>query len=201
MNHGADQDEERRAAEVIADLQRLRGAACAGCGRTLCGHQALISRAMGFRDRPHCHHCLARQLGRGADDLRDQAHAHLMHQGCHRQGWQWADTQEGVATGTRPACLWPAHATGAPTTAARPVLPTTATAVAVDARFDAGDMGCGDLVMELRLQMQALAPGQVLELTARDPGAPADLPAWCGMTGHTLLQAIPPRYWIRRKDG
>jgi tRNA 2-thiouridine synthesizing protein A len=66
--------------------------------------------------------------------------------------------------------------------------------------WDAGDLGCGDLVLQLYLKMQALPPGQVLRLIALDPGAPADLPAWCGLTGHTLLSAEPPVYLIRRKE-
>lgn len=69
-----------------------------------------------------------------------------------------------------------------------------------DAEWDAGDMGCGDLVLELRLRLKAMAPGRVLKVTARDPGAPADLPAWCGMTGHLLLKAQHPEYWIRRRE-
>ncbi len=71
---------------------------------------------------------------------------------------------------------------------------------AADAEWDAGDMGCGELVLELRLRLKAMAPGSILKLIARDPGAPEDLPAWCGMTGHTLLTAHHPEYWIRRKE-
>ena len=52
--------------------------------------------------------------------------------------------------------------------------------------YDAGDRGCGEIVMELRIVMRSLAPGAVLRLVARDRGAPEDLPAWCRMTGHTL---------------
>jgi tRNA 2-thiouridine synthesizing protein A len=69
-----------------------------------------------------------------------------------------------------------------------------------DQTWDAGEMGCGDLVLELRARVTALRPGEILELVARDPGAPADLPAWCRMTGHTLLSARPPVYLIRRKE-
>ena len=69
-----------------------------------------------------------------------------------------------------------------------------------DAEWDAGDMGCGDLVLELRARMEPLAPGRVLKLTARDPGAPADIPAWCRMTGHALLSEQHPIYLIRRKE-
>ncbi len=66
--------------------------------------------------------------------------------------------------------------------------------------WDAGEMGCGDLVLELRTRLSALPPGTVLEVIARDPGAPEDLPAWCRLTGHRLLRAKPPRYLIRRRD-
>jgi len=69
-----------------------------------------------------------------------------------------------------------------------------------DAEWDAGDMGCGDLVLELRARIEPLAPGRVLKLTARDPGAPADIPAWCRMTGHALVSEQHPTYLIRRKE-
>jgi tRNA 2-thiouridine synthesizing protein A len=69
-----------------------------------------------------------------------------------------------------------------------------------DDHWDAGDMGCGELVIDLRLRMRALAAGKVLRLVARDPGAREDLPAWCGMTGHALVHAAHPVYHIRRKE-
>ena len=69
-----------------------------------------------------------------------------------------------------------------------------------DAEWDAGDMGCGDLVLELRGRVEALVAGRVLRLTARDPGARADIPAWCRMTGHALVSAQHPIYLIRRKE-
>jgi tRNA 2-thiouridine synthesizing protein A len=72
---------------------------------------------------------------------------------------------------------------------------------APEATWDAGDLACGDLLVRLRLRMDTLAPRQVLRLVARDPGAPADLPAWCRLTGHALLFAEPPVYVIRRKEG
>ncbi len=68
-----------------------------------------------------------------------------------------------------------------------------------DDAWDAGAMGCGELVLELRFRMQALPSGAVLELTATDPGAREDLPAWCRMTGHSLVAEEHPKYWIRRK--
>ena len=69
-----------------------------------------------------------------------------------------------------------------------------------DNEWDAGDMGCGDLVLELRLKLKEMAPAQILKLRATDPGAPEDIPAWCGLTGHTLLNHEHPTYYIKRKD-
>jgi tRNA 2-thiouridine synthesizing protein A len=69
-----------------------------------------------------------------------------------------------------------------------------------DSEWDAGDMGCGELVLELRMRLKALRPGRLLKLTARDPGAPEDLPAWCRLTGHHLTYIDHPIYVIRRKE-
>ncbi len=80
-------------------------------------------------------------------------------------------------------------------------LPAAAHQPAADAEWDAGDMGCGDLVFQLRMHLLPLKPGAVLKITARDPGAPEDLPAWCRLTGHTLVCSEHPLYWIKRKEG
>lgn len=69
-----------------------------------------------------------------------------------------------------------------------------------DSEWDAGDMGCGELVMELRIRLRPQPPGHVLKLTARDPGALEDLPAWCRLTGHRLVYADHPIYLIQRKE-
>ena len=68
------------------------------------------------------------------------------------------------------------------------------------AQWNAGDLGCGELVLELRQRLEAMRPGQVLILTARDPGARADIPAWCRLTGHALIAQHHPVYQIRRKE-
>jgi tRNA 2-thiouridine synthesizing protein A len=68
------------------------------------------------------------------------------------------------------------------------------------AEWNAGELGCGELVLELRNRLTAMKPGQRLELVALDPGAPADIPAWCRMTGHTLVSTQHPVYLIQRKE-
>lgn len=69
-----------------------------------------------------------------------------------------------------------------------------------DATWDAGAMGCGELIVRLRFQLQAMAPGAVLHLIATDEGVRADLPAWCRMTRHTLVASTHPDYWIRKRE-
>ncbi len=60
-------------------------------------------------------------------------------------------------------------------------------------------MGCGQLVFELSRRVKAMAPGERLELTALDPGAISDLPAWCRMTGNEMVSANHPVYVIERQ--
>ena len=69
-----------------------------------------------------------------------------------------------------------------------------------DETWDAGDLGCGDLLLQLRLRIEGLAPGALLRLVALDAGAREDLPAWCRLTGHILVAAEHPVYLIRRKE-
>lgn len=78
-----------------------------------------------------------------------------------------------------------------------PPLPSTH---AHDVEWNAGELGCGELVLELRMRMRQ-APGKVFLVTALDAGAPADIPAWCGMTHNVLLAHDPQtrQFWIRAK--
>ncbi|MET3134482.1 tRNA 2-thiouridine synthesizing protein A [Oxalobacteraceae bacterium GrIS 1.11] len=69
-----------------------------------------------------------------------------------------------------------------------------------DDEWDAGDMGCGELVLALRGKLRK-TPGQVWKVIARDPGAPADIPAWCKMTADELLKydSAMQAYWIKAR--
>ena len=74
------------------------------------------------------------------------------------------------------------------------------TAPSHDREWDAGELGCGDFVLELQNRVTMLGPGQVIKIRAADPGAPADIPAWCNLTDNPLLLSLHPLYWIRRKS-
>jgi tRNA 2-thiouridine synthesizing protein A len=54
---------------------------------------------------------------------------------------------------------------------------------AADAEWDAGDLGCGELVLTLRTRLQAMEPGEILRLIARDPGAPPTSPPGAASPG------------------
>lgn len=68
-----------------------------------------------------------------------------------------------------------------------------------EVHWDAGAMGCGELIIELRQRMRELSPGSVFELVAHDPGAIEDIPSWCRLSGHRLLRASPPTFLLQRK--
>lgn len=65
--------------------------------------------------------------------------------------------------------------------------------------WDAGETGCGQLIVGLKRQIMQMQADGLLQVTALDAGAPADLPAWCRMTGHELVSAEHPVYVVKKK--
>lgn len=184
-------DETPEATALLATLDRLWGGRCRDCQQPYCGHEVVMSLTLGFKDAPRCLGCLARGLARVPEELREQVIQYVKRKDCYTQAWNRSTEREG-------ACAWAGQA--ADSTAALPRSEATDTTIPVDVIWDAGDMSCGDLVLALRIRLNAQPPGSVLQVTAHDPAAPLDLPAWCGLTGHTLLSAVPPIYRIRRKE-
>jgi len=72
-----------------------------------------------------------------------------------------------------------------------------------DAILDAGDSGCGELIMLIANYMKTLAPGAALEVHAYDLAAEIDIAAWCRMTGQLLLEEHlnerPKRFLIQKR--
>jgi len=64
--------------------------------------------------------------------------------------------------------------------------------------WNAGDAGCGALVMGLKHELDQIEAGDLLKVTARGEGASVDLPSWCGITGHELVAADHPIYVLRK---
>jgi len=69
----------------------------------------------------------------------------------------------------------------------------------VEVHWNAGELGCGGLITELCRKVQGLKEAEQLHLTARGPGAPVDIPAWCRITGHVLVLENHPDYIIAKK--
>jgi tRNA 2-thiouridine synthesizing protein A len=190
----------RTAEALIREMERKQRRGCAACRAGLCSHQVLMNIAMGFGDNPRCLHCLAAALERGVIELRESLIAYLQQKECHQTAWAWADRNEGVPGNGRRPCL-----DFDEDESTFPPFPKSTAAVSKSAplkaavEWDAGDMGCGDLVLELRVRLQSMRPREIIKLCARDPGAPEDLPAWCRLTGHVLLRAQHPIYWIERR--
>ena len=65
--------------------------------------------------------------------------------------------------------------------------------------WDAGDAGCGAFIVRLKREVNEVAPGSTLSVTTENAGAPVDVPAWCRMSGHTLVFADHPLYVIRKR--
>jgi TusA-related sulfurtransferase len=71
---------------------------------------------------------------------------------------------------------------------------------AADAYYDAGAKGCAEGPLEeIAATMHRLEAGQTLAVHAAAPSVAVDLPAWCRLTGHELVEQNGENYLIRRK--
>lgn len=66
--------------------------------------------------------------------------------------------------------------------------------------FDALELGCGQLLLELHRFVAPFRPGARIMLATRDAASRIDVPAWCRMTGHRLIEHSHPFYLIERKN-
>lgn len=183
------------------EVGRLTGKECAACSRRLCGHHIVLSILLGLKNAPHCLSCTAHQLSRTASDMREQLVQYVRHRECYRRAWEKVDTC--LTEGDHwPTCM---QVQSCSDERIEPGASLSEEGISstgeIVARWDAGDLGCGELVLGLRARLLKLKAGAVLELIARDPAAPEDLPAWCRLTGHQLVAASHPTYLIERKRG
>jgi tRNA 2-thiouridine synthesizing protein A len=206
MDEELDPQDQLKIEALLCDLNLMRKSRCSGCGAEVCGHETLMSFTMGFKDAPQCKDCLAAVLEKDRDVMRDHIFAYIKQRPCHYEGWLWANREEGFEPDTLPGCLWPFSSA---TTGGQLMHDSQPDLNAVsarddnpdcDAEWDAGDIGCGDLALELRIKLRSFESGQTLKVIARDPGAPIDLPAWCRLTGNALVASRHPEYWIKRKN-
>jgi 5-methyltetrahydropteroyltriglutamate--homocysteine methyltransferase len=69
-----------------------------------------------------------------------------------------------------------------------PLTPVERHALEADARFDGGDLDCGNgLLLMIRRHMDPLPQGGLLEFRSTEISVEEDFPAWCRMTGNELV--------------
>ena len=56
-------------------------------------------------------------------------------------------------------------------------------------RLDARGLNCPLPILRTKKAIAAMASGEVLQVTATDPGSLKDLQSFCGQTGHVMLAA------------
>ncbi len=261
--------EDRKTGKLKESWQQIRNIPCHRCQKLYCGHEALLSIALGFKNTPYCLICLASGLNRSVSELMEQLSLYIQRHTCFRTVWMIASREEQIEDMLIPICIQSLLATekskivmntsnnslrqsndqsdsrrypstnqsesnsqfcqsqqsqseqsqsqqsenltqSCSSNRGNPMKTTPdsdlkepadqlTTAIQSEV-FDAGNMGCGNLVLALRLKLKSLPPGTLLTVIAQDPAAPQDLPAWCRMTGHRLLETQHPNYLIQRKD-
>ncbi len=182
-----------RAEDVIAWADACWGSSCA-CGARLVGTDAVLSLLLGYKSQPLCIPCLSEAQQEDSQALVRRSLAYMQRLDCYRLGWEHAQKRLAEENGE--------SAPQAPKVAPNQQDPTHRSELAPTSQdaWDAGNMGCGDLVLELRVRLADLAPNDILQVRATDPGAPQDLPAWCRITRNPLVHASHPLYWIQRRD-
>jgi tRNA 2-thiouridine synthesizing protein A len=190
LPESADTDDAGQSVPLRA-LHALLGGCCVDCGARYSAREAVFTTFLGLQNSPRCLPCTSTRLERPVHELRADLLAYIQHRDCYLQAWREAERIDGVNRSEATLQTLPS------TSQMGPAVDGSEAPVAF--AWNAGDMACGELVMELRMRMAKLAGGEILRVTARDPAAPEDLPAWCRLCGHTLVAMNHPHYWIRRK--
>ena len=71
-----------------------------------------------------------------------------------------------------------------------------------DQVLDVKGLCCPMPVVKAKKAMDALEPGQVLEILGTDPGSKGDMPAWANRAGHEFLGESEEdgvfHFWVRK---
>src|SRR5713101_6784545 len=86
---------------------------------------------------------------------------------------------------------WSSSPTGAPASATDRMKVVERHPYEADARFDGGDLDCGNgLLLLIRQHLDPLERGQLLEFRSTEISVDEDFPAWCRMTGNELVSFV-----------
>ncbi len=80
---------------LLRAVEALEGARCTGCGEPICGHEAVMSIAMGLERAPRCARCFAAGIGADAGTFRERLRAQIGRRRCWLAGWERATSREG----------------------------------------------------------------------------------------------------------
>ena len=174
--------------EIVAQLRNWTARPCLACKSPLLAEDVLYSNALGLKTSPQCLPCLAKGLEQYQAELKSTLLQHIRRRPCLCKAFELSNG--GLPTELDCDFTPPEN---------QPISSTNSPLIP-DLIWDAGDLGCGDLVLLLRGKLRAMLPGKLLKVTALDPGAPEDIPAWCKMTGNRLVSQQHPLYFIRNKD-
>lgn len=74
--------------------------------------------------------------------------------------------------------------------------------IVCDAELDAVGLQCPMPLLKAKLELNRLASGQILKVTATDPGSQRDFRSFAKLSGHALLREEADeglyRYWLRK---
>jgi len=59
--------------------------------------------------------------------------------------------------------------------------------IKADSKLDTSGKCCPMPIVETNMAMKKINSGEILEITATDPGTLSDIPSWCERMGHTLV--------------
>jgi tRNA 2-thiouridine synthesizing protein A len=65
----------------------------------------------------------------------------------------------------------------------------TLTEAPIAQRVDARGLSCPLPIVRTAIAIKALAPGELIEVLATDPGSTKDFTAWAKTTGHALIES------------
>lgn len=182
------EQEQKQFDEIIAQLNRWTDYPCKSCDSILMSEDILFSNALGFKNFPKCLPCLSNGLERDKNELKAELLKHIQRRPCLKKAYE-------ISFGKNPDEM-----DLITISKITPPLPQEEPALVANSIWNAGDLGCGDLVLLLRGKLKSMLPGQIIQVTALDSGAPEDIPAWCNMTGNKLVFQQHPNYFIKNKE-
>lgn len=69
---------------------------------------------------------------------------------------------------------------------------TFLSSVDITEKLDASGLNCPLPILRTKIAINKLEPGQILEITATDPGSVKDMESFCQQTGNTLMFVSEP---------